>query len=162
MPADPLLPASAGGRPPASARRDRLDSSHLGRPEAAALQRDQPVQQDEEHHKGQHDAQHRAAETVEGAQAGDEAVDAGGDQVRHQEADHGEDDDHDQTHQRSPAGARGEAGSRPRMAKADRDTGDEEGPNDQRPEESLDEAVQKGQHEDDHAGDVDVAHGAKS
>ena len=49
MPADPLLPASAGGRPPASARRDRLDSSHLGRPEAAALQLEELRQRTAEH-----------------------------------------------------------------------------------------------------------------
>jgi hypothetical protein len=48
------------------------------------------------------------------------------------------------------------------MAEADRDPGDDEGPGDQRPEEPAEEAAQKGQHEDDHARDVDVAHGATS
>jgi site-specific recombinase XerD len=38
MPTDLLLPAGAGRRPPVSARRDKLDSSHLAGPSAAATQ----------------------------------------------------------------------------------------------------------------------------
>jgi hypothetical protein len=38
MPTDPLLPAGAGRRPPVSAGRDKLDSSHLAGPSAAATQ----------------------------------------------------------------------------------------------------------------------------
>jgi hypothetical protein len=38
MPPDPLLPAGAGRRRPVSARRDKLDSSHLAGPDVAAFQ----------------------------------------------------------------------------------------------------------------------------
>jgi len=48
------------------------------------------------------------------------------------------------------------------MAEADHDAGDDEGPRDQRPEEPLEQAVQEGQPQDDHARDVEVAHGATS